>query len=85
MTVIPHNLELLYGYNIASLGRWTFNYSDFILNSKIVIYGAGGCGQALYRYLIGQGKKENIIAWVDKNADEKKSRMYVSDTIPQRT
>lgn len=40
-------------------------YGGIDNDDRVIIYGAGGMGQALYRYVKSKGI--NIIAWVDKN------------------
>lgn len=80
--VVSHNLKLLYGYNIGSLGNWEFDYHEHVLDSSIVIYGAGECGQALYHYLGKRGKHKNIVAWVDKEAENKAEECMYPLEVP---
>lgn len=46
-------------------------YGGFPKGEKVILYGAGGVGQSIYRYI---QKKLNIVAWVDRNYQK-----YVSD------
>lgn len=64
-----HSLKMLYHINPAVLDAWKFQYSDDLFQKKFVIYGAGACGQALYRLVCNKGKEQNIVCWVDKHAD----------------
>jgi shikimate 5-dehydrogenase len=48
------------------LGKWEFSY-DFQSDDKVVIYGAGICGQALYRQYRLAGKEDCVVAWLDKD------------------
>lgn len=67
-----HNLHMIYGIGNEMLGKWFFDYDNYF-DFKIVIYGAGECGQALYQQIAKSGKKNNIVAWVDKYASKEKS------------
>lgn len=62
-------LEKLCDINTAALGTWSFTYDNSVFERKIIIYGAGGCGQALYHYITRLGKIDNIAAWVDRNPE----------------
>lgn len=66
-----HCLMILYQINSAVLDTWKFSYSDDLFQKKLVIYGAGACGQALYRLVCEKGKEENVAYWVDKRAEER--------------
>ena len=66
-----HNLKMLYSINIYSLGTWHFNYPEIIQNKKIIIYGAGACGQAFYEYLYSKDMEKQVIAWIDKDPTNK--------------
>lgn len=46
-------------------------YGGFAKGEKVILYGAGGVGQSIYRYI---QKKLNVVAWIDKNYQK-----YVSD------
>ena len=67
LDIEAHNLEMLYDINISSLGYWKFDYDKMVFGKRIVIYGAGGCGQALYKYLKKAGEATQIVGWVDKD------------------
>lgn len=71
LQIETHNLSMLYDINVAALGDWTFHYDKDLYSQRIAIYGAGGCGQALYRQILRSGNKENIAAWVDKEPEGK--------------
>lgn len=66
-----HCLLRLYRINPAVLDVWKFLYPDNLFQKKLVIYGAGACGQALYRMVCEKGNEKNIACWVDKQADER--------------
>lgn len=74
LNIEAHNLLLLYDINMAALGTWSFHYDENIFCSRIVIYGAGGCGQALFRYIAQNGGKDCIVAWVDKEHEGKEEQ-----------
>lgn len=78
-----HNLELLYNINIGSLGNWTFNYREIIKGKKIVIYGAGACGQAFYTYLMSENMDTQIVGWVDINPDNKSEQCLYKIEYPE--
>lgn len=61
----------MFDLDLLSLCDWQFNYPPKVLESMIVIYGAGSCGQALYRMLSRQGKAGNVVAWIDKKGKGK--------------
>ena len=64
--------------------HWDFSKYKDIFGKRIVIYGAGACGQALYRELVSLGYKENVVAWVDKNPEGKTEQcMYEITAIKE--
>lgn len=67
MTILTHNMQMLYGYNVGMLGDWKFYYPKEVYDSRIVIYGAGSCGQALYSQFIAKRLKDNVVAWLDRD------------------
>lgn len=66
ITLEMHTLKQLYKIDMLSYAEWDFKEYKLIYDKKMVIYGAGACGQALYRDIVKMGKSENIIGWVDK-------------------
>lgn len=50
-------------------------YGSIPIGSKIILYGAGGVGQQIYRYLYESNKVE-IIGWLDKNFEEYQRQNY---------
>ena len=66
-----HTLKMLYNIDTLAYAKWDFSKYKDIFGKRIVIYGAGACGQALYRELDSLGYKENVVAWVDKNPEGK--------------
>lgn len=78
-----HNLQTLYDINIASLGIWKFDYGEIIQNKKIVIYGAGACGQAFYDYLKTRRIKIRIAAWIDKSPSNKSEQCLYQIDAPE--
>ena len=77
------NLELLYSINLNAQGQWRFGFSEEVYDFKIVIYGAGICGQALYHQFIASGKEQNIVAWVDKEGSKKSDECLYPIEYPQ--
>lgn len=78
-----HNLEKLYNINVSSLGAWHFAHVDNIKDSKIIIYGAGGCGQAFYQYVRTHNMEKQVVAWVDKNPSEKSEQCMYKIESPE--
>lgn len=76
LTIEIYNMKLLYDINIASLGKWHFDYDTMIENKKIIIYGAGGCGQAFYEYICLKNMEKQVIAWVDKDPSNKSEQCF---------
>lgn len=68
-----HTLKVLYNIDTLAYAKWDFSKYKDIFGKRIVIYGAGACGQALYRELVSLGYKENVVAWVDKNPEGKQN------------
>ncbi|RKI84071.1 glycosyltransferase family 2 protein [bacterium 0.1xD8-71] len=64
-----HNLKTLYHINMAVFDQWEFEYPEELFSDAYVIYGAGACGQALFREIEEMHKEQNMVAWVDKDAD----------------
>lgn len=66
-----HSLKTLYHINMAVFDQWDFEYPTEIFAGTYVIYGAGPCGQALFREIEEMHKEGNMAAWVDKEAEER--------------
>ena len=79
-----HTLKVLYNIDTLAYAKWDFSKYKDIFGKRIVIYGAGACGQALYRELDSLGYKENVVAWVDKNPEGKTEQcMYEITAIKE--
>ena len=79
-----HTLKMLYNIDTLAYAKWDFSKYKDIFGKRIVIYGAGTCGQALYRELDSLGYKENVVAWVDKNPEGKTEQcMYEITAIKE--
>lgn len=79
-----HTLKVLYNIDTLAYAKWDFSKYKDIFGKRIVIYGAGTCGQALYRELDSLGYKENVVAWVDKNPEGKTEQcMYEITAIKE--
>ncbi|TCL58116.1 glycosyltransferase involved in cell wall biosynthesis [Kineothrix alysoides] len=50
-------------------------YGGVPVGSNVVLYGAGGVGQQIYKYLYGNNKVE-ITGWLDKNFEEYQQQKY---------
>lgn len=74
LEIEKHNLQMLFDINLDALGQWKFDYDMSIFDAKYILYGAGACGQALYRFLERNGKTKNLAAWVDKYPEGKAER-----------
>lgn len=73
LDVETHNLKMLFDIDLHILGKWRFSYERYF-DFKIVIYGAGLCGQALYHQICMSQKKYQITAWVDEKYDDRKEQ-----------
>ena len=79
-----HTLKVLYNIDTLAYAKWDFSKYKDIFGKRIVIYGAGACGKALYRELVSLGYKENVVAWVDKNPEGKTEQcMYEITAIKE--
>lgn len=75
-----HYLEKCFDINPGVLNEWKFCYPEDVLDHKFVIYGAGGCGQALFHEIRRKKKDCNLVAWADK-APEKSRRQIDYDVV----
>ena len=66
LEIEAHTMEMIYGINHGLLNKWVFKNS-ISSDNKVVIYGAGACGQAFFHYIRRQNMESNIVAWVDKD------------------
>lgn len=71
MSLERHNLLALYQFDVVALDEWRFSFNRDLYDSCFVLYGAGACGQAHYRQLCEMGKEENMVLWVDKEAEKR--------------
>lgn len=71
LEVEKHSLQMLFDINLDALGKWKFDYDMSVFDSNYILYGAGACGQALYRFLEQNGKTKNLTAWIDKHPEGK--------------
>lgn len=71
MDVEFHCLKTLYHIDMAVFDQWEFSYPEEVFSETYVLYGAGACGQALFREIEGMHKEENMAAWVDQAAGER--------------
>ena len=76
------NLKLLYNIDLNTQGEWKFGYTKDFFDYKIVIYGAGTCGKALYYQFVRLQKEDSIVAWVDKSANEKSDECLYDINYP---
>lgn len=83
LRIEAHNLKILYNIDINSLGYWKFDYDEPVLEKRIVIYGAGGCGQAFYRYLRKIGMDTHVVGWVDRNPNGKEEQCLYKIQEPE--
>lgn len=66
-----HNLLTLYQFDVVALDEWHFFFPHELYDNRFVLYGAGACGQAHYRQLCDTGKDQNMVLWVDKQAEKR--------------
>lgn len=73
-------LRGLYGIDLGQISSWCFPEMEKLYGNRIIVYGAGACGQALYKEFWLQGHMDDIVAVVDKNYDKpKKNKTIASD------
>lgn len=76
----------MFGIDLLARCKWNFSFPQEVLNSSLVIYGAGSCGQAFYRKLLREELQENIVAWIDVRGKEKEREcLYKIDTPDKLT
>lgn len=66
-----HSLKCLYRIDLSVFDKWEFAYAEDVFEKQFVLYGAGTCGQALFRKMENMQKAANMVAWIDKKADSK--------------
>ena len=71
LEIEKHNLQMLFDINLDAAGKWEFDYDMSIFETDYILYGAGACGQALFRFLKVHGKTNNLVAWADKYPQKK--------------
>lgn len=59
----------IYGMDLAQINQWVFFVDEKIYGKRIVVYGAGTCGRAFCKDLWKNGHADNVVAWVDKKAE----------------
>lgn len=59
-------LRGLYGLDMSLLDVWDFAAYRQVFGKRVLVYGAGRCGQAFYKELLRMGYQDKIVAWVDK-------------------
>lgn len=74
-------LRGLFGIDFRQKNSWYFPEIDKLFDKRLVIYGAGACGKALYKELWLHGHVGDIVAVVDKNHD--KVKMHVGETASE--
>ena len=74
-------LRGLYGIDLGGKNAWFFPEIEKLYGHKIVIYGAGACGQAMQKELWLHGHAGDVVAIVDKN--HCKVKMHVGETASE--
>ena len=82
LDVEMHNLQMLFDIDVNVLGKWKFQYEGYY-DSRIVLYGAGKCGQAFYHQLCLDEKEEHIAAWVDEQYFDKREQCLFDIQSPE--
>ena len=59
-------LRGLYGLDMSLLDVWDFSAYRQVFGKRVLVYGAGRCGQAFYKELLRMGYQDRIVSWVDK-------------------
>lgn len=83
LNVEEHYLKILFDINLEVWGKWKFHYENYY-DSRIVIYGAGLCGQALHHQLCNNYKKDIIVAWIDEKYVEKTEQSLYHVDPPEK-
>lgn len=62
---------LMNAYRLERLNlmHWVFDCFHPYYDKKFIIYGAGACGQALFREISIREKADSLVAWLDKNPE----------------
>lgn len=58
-----------YQLDRLNLMHWVFDCFHPYCDNKFIIYGAGACGQALFREISIREKADSLVAWLDKNPE----------------
>ena len=58
-----------YQLDRLNLMHWVFDCFHPYYDKKFIIYGAGVCGQALFREVSIREKADSLVAWLDKNPE----------------
>lgn len=82
LDVEMHNLQMLFGIDVNVFGKWKFQYEKYY-DSKIVLYGAGKCGQALYHQICLCESEKHIAAWVDEQYFNKREQCLFNVQSPE--
>lgn len=83
LDIEAHHLKILFDINLDVWGKWKFSYDNFY-DFRIVIYGAGLCGQALHHQLYNNYKKDCIVAWIDEKYVEKTEKCLYQIDSPEK-
>ena len=59
-------LRGLFELDMSLLDVWDFAAYRQVFGKRVLVYGAGRCGQAFYKELLRMGYQDRIVAWVDK-------------------
>lgn len=71
MLLVRHSLRALYQFDAVALDEWKFAFPESLYDKKFVLYGAGVCGQAFYRKICELEKEQNMVLWIDKEAEKR--------------
>ncbi len=56
-------------FDRLNIMHWVFDCFHPYYDKKFIIYGAGACGQALFREISIREKADSLVAWLDKNPE----------------
>ena len=67
MSLEIYTLKNVYHIDVIADAKWDFSAYENVFDKKMILYGAGSCGQAFYKEILKHGKEKNLVAWVDND------------------
>lgn len=83
MMLERHSLRVLYQFDAVALDEWNFSFPESLYDKRFVLYGAGVCGQACYRKLCEAEKAQNMVMWIDQDAEKRTTECAYPINMPE--